>query len=220
MRRIIGRFTAVLTLVSLLGLSACGNSGGSFEATSFYSEGLEIVRLMSEMVQSEEYIDLVTGDTGLKAIVQELADGDYSSPKAVYAISFSDETLLAMTGLDASDSMSEDLKSLILQRTLGSLVTQLNGRSGVEHLAVSGLCTASKTFVNENADGNVIYLYTFDNAVPIAVTFTAGENKAVSASGVFVLYDMFPCGSADEIKSFITAYEDFAVEVTEIQAEK
>ena len=74
-----------------------------------------------------------------------------------------------------------------------------------------------KNFRQRNADENVIYLYTFDHAVPIAVTFTVGENKAVSASGVFVMYDLF---TADEIKSFFDAYDDLMVEVTEIQAEK
>ena len=77
-----------------------------------------------------------------------------------------------------------------------------------------------KNFRQRNADENVIYLYTFDHAVPIAVTFTVGENKAVSASGVFVMYDLFTCDSADEIKSFFDAYDDLMVEVTEIQAEK
>ena len=48
------------------------------------------------------------------------------------------------------------------------------------------------------------------------LTFTVGEDGAVSANGVFVLYDEFTCDSADEIKAF---FNDIA-EVTEVQPEK
>ena len=81
----------------------------------------------------------------------------------------------------------------------------------------SSVCTVGKTFVNENATEDVIYLYTYENALPVAVTFTIGEDQAVSASGVFVMYDGFTCGSADEIKSF---FSDIIVDVTEVQPEK
>ena len=149
MKRTISRFMTVFILISVLSLSACGKDGSSPEATSLYSEGLEIVQLMSEMVQSEAYIDLVTGDKGIKSIIQDLADGSYSSPRAVYAISFSDETLLTMAEIDAPDSISENLKSFIIKKTFASLMTQLNAKSGVEYLAVASMCTASKTFANE-----------------------------------------------------------------------
>ena len=48
------------------------------------------------------------------------------------------------------------------------------------------------------------------------MTFTIGEDQTVSASSVFVMYDEFTCGSADEIESF---FSDITVEVTEVQAE-
>ena len=96
-------------------------------------------------------------------------------------------------------------------------MTQINGMSGVENLAASSVCTVSKIFVNENVADDVIYLYTYDDAVPVAVTFTVGEDQAVSANGVFVMYDQFTCGSSDEIKEF---FSDISVDVTEVQPEK
>ena len=34
---------------------------------------------------------------------------------------------------------------------------------------------------------DTIYLYTFENAVPVAVSFTVGEGNTISASGTFLI---------------------------------
>ena len=122
-----------------------------------------------------------------------------------------------MSGLNNLDHASKDLKELLLQRVLGSLMTQINGLSGVENLAAASVCTVGKTFVNENADHDVIYLYTYEDAKPVAVTFLVGENKTVSANGVFVMYDEFLYDSIEEIKAF---FSDIEIEVVEVQNEK
>ncbi|MDE7137081.1 MAG: hypothetical protein K2O29_01290, partial [Ruminococcus sp.] len=62
-----------------------------------------------------------------------------------------------------------------------------------------------------------IYLYTYDNTAPIAVTFIKGDDNSVSANGTFIMYDEFTCNSADEIKDF---FDYITVEVTEVNPEK
>ena len=207
----------ILALAMALSFSACGSNKDHAETKSLYAQGLEVVQLMAEMTNTEAYIDIHTGDSAIKDIIQSISNGDYSAPKAVYAISITDENLTAMAELGNLDNASEELKSVLMQRVLGSLIPQINGMSGVENLAASSVCTVGKTFVDENATENVIYLYTYENATPVAVTFTVGEDQAVSASGVFVMYDGFTCGSADEIKSF---FSDITVEVKEVSPEK
>lgn len=135
----------------------------------------------------------------------------------MYAISVSDENVAAMAELNHLDNLSKGLESFLKQRVLGNLMTRINGMGGVDNIAAASMCTAGKTFVYENANEDVIYLYTYDNAVPVAVTFSVGEDHAISASGVFVIYDKFTDGSADEIKSF---FRDIIVEVTEVLPEK
>lgn len=207
----------ILALAMALSFSACGSNKDHAETKSLYAQGLEVVQLMAEMTNTEAYIDIHTGDSAIKDIIQSISNGDYSAPKAVYAISITDENLTAMAELGNLDNASEELKSVLMQRVLGSLIPQINGMSGVENLAASSVCTVGKTFVDENATENAIYLYTYENATPVAVTFTVGEDQAVSASGVFVMYDGFTCGSADEIKSF---FSDITVEVKEVSPEK
>lgn len=207
----------MLSMALILSLSACGNNDGNAEAKSLYARGLEVVQLMSEMTKTEEYVDIHTGSSEIKEIVQSIGSGDYSAPKAVYSIFITDENLAAMAELGSLENASESLSTFLTQRALGSLMTQINGMSGVEKLAAASVCTAGMTFVDENADKNVIYLYTYEDALPVAVTFVLGEDHTVSASGVFVMYDEFTYGSADEIKSF---FSDIVVEVNEVLPEK
>lgn len=207
----------IIVLLMVLSLSACSNNESNAETKSLYVQGLEVVQLMSEMTHTKGYVDIYTGDSEIKTVIQNIATGDYSSPKAVYAISITDDNLAAMAEFNNLDNASEELRAFLIQRVLGSLMTQINGMSGVENLAASSICTVGKTFVSENATNDVIYLYTYENAIPVAVSFIVGENQAVSASGVFVMYDKFTCGSADEIKTF---FSDITVDVTEVQPEK
>lgn len=205
----------VVALIMIFSLSACGKKNDT-ETKSLYAQGLEIVQLMSEMTQIEEYVELYSGSNEIKTIIQNIGIGDFSSPKAVYAISIAEDDLAAMVGSNP-DNVSEELKNYIMQKSLASLMMQINGMSSVENLAASSVCTVGKTFVNENVTENVIYLYVYENAIPVAVTFTIGENQAVSASGIFIMYDGFTCGSADEIKSF---FNDITVDVSEVLPEK
>lgn len=217
--------------VLVLCLSACGNSESNTAGKSLYTQGLEIIQLMNEAAQSEEYINIYTENSEIKSIVQNISAGDYSAPKAVYAISITDENLAAsvyaisttdenlaaIEELTSPDNPSEMLKSFLMQKIFSSVMTQINGLSSVENLIATSICTVSRCFVNENVNDNIIYLYTYDNAVPVAVTFIVGENHAVSASGVFILHDEFTCDSTDEIKSF---FSDITVDVTEVRPEK
>lgn len=217
MRKIISIF---LSLTIVLALAGCGNAANNDTPNmpkSLYEQGLEIVQVMSEMTQKEEYVDIYTGSSEIKTIIQNIGTGDYSSPKAVYAISVTDDNWDAMEELNGLNSASKELKTFLTQRVFGSLMTQINGRSGVENLAAASVCTVSKTFVDENATDDVIYLYTYENAIPVAVTFVIGENHSVSASGVFVMYDEFSCGSVEEIESF---FSNITVDVKEILPEK
>lgn len=200
------KWIVLLLALLMLGLTACGSE------TSLYTHGLDVVQMLSEMAQSEECIGLYTADSAIGSLVQEIGEQDHWAPKAVYAISVTDENLSAMAELEGME-LSEELETYLKQRTLSALIPQINAQSGVEALAAASICTAGKTFVSKDTEENVIYIYAYENAVPAAVTFTVGEDGAVSANGVFIMNESFTCGSAEEIKDF---FSDISVEVTEI----
>lgn len=207
----------ILALIMTFSFSACGENVEKAKTKSLYAQGLEVIQLMLEMAQTEEYIDMLAGSTEIKAVVQDISTGDYSKPKAVYAISITDAELAFMAEFDSPDDISDDLKTLLMQKLRGSLMMRINGMSGALNLAAASVCTAGKTFVDEGVTEDIIYLYTYDDAFPVAVVFTVGEDHAVSASGTFVMFDGFTCGSADEIEAFF-GYVD--IDVVEVHAEK
>ena len=85
-------------------------------------------------------------------------------------------------------------------------MTQINARSGAMTLAASSVCTTGKTFVSNEISEEMIYLYVFDDAAPIAVTFTLGEDNAVNATGNFLLYEKLPASSVQELLEYFGAY--------------
>ena len=166
--------------------------------------------MLSEMTRSENFIGIYTANSEIKDIILALGDHSYETPDAVYAITVPEETLTGMAELSNLGDASEELKTYLTQRVMASLMSQINAMSGVENLAASSVCTVGKTFVSENATENVIYIYVYDGTAPVAVTFTLGEAHTVSATGTFIFYDGFTCGSADEIQG---AFSDIAVNV-------
>ena len=210
-------FAFVLVLVIILGLAACGAVKEVQESKSLYAHGLDVVSMLSEMTRSESFIGIYTANSEIKDIILALGEHPYDTPAAVYAITIPEDVLMGMAELSNLGDASEELKSYLTQRVMASLMSQINAMSGVENLAASSVCTVGKTFVSENATENVIYIYVYEDTDPVAVTFTLGEDHTVSASGTFIFYDGFTCGSAEEIQG---VFSDIAVNVTEVTPEK
>ena len=207
----------VLVLTIILGLAACGAANEAKESKSLYAHGLEVVSMLSEMTRSENFIGIYTANSEIKDIILALGESSYEQPDAVYAITVPEDTLTGMAELSNLEGASEELKSYLMQRVMASLISQINAMSGVENLAASSVCTIGKTFVSENASENVIYIYVYEGTAPVAVTFTLGEDHTVSATGTFIFYDGFTCGSGEDIQS---VFSDIAVNVVEVTPEK
>ena len=210
-------FAFVLVLVIILGLAACGAVKEVQESKSLYAHGLDVVSMLSEMTRSESFIGIYTANSEIKDIILALGEHPYDTLAAVYAITIPEDVLMGMAELSNLGDASEELKSYLTQRVMASLMSQINAMSGVENLAASSVCTVGKTFVSESTTENVIYIYAYEDTAPVAVTFTLGEDHTVSASGTFIFYDGFTCGSAEEIQG---VFSDIAVNVTEVTPEK
>lgn len=213
-KKLISTVVALVMAVSLCACVGAGTSGSSTSDKSLYEQGLGVISLMAEAAQSEEYVGAYTGNPEIMEIIQNVGAGDYSAPKAVYSLSVSDEVLLSMLGLENLNGISAELKDTLLSRSFASLITQINGYAGVNNLAASSVLTLGKSFVDSTITEDVIYIYTFENAFPVAVTFTVGENGAVSANGNFIMYEEFTCGSMSEVQEF---FGEFGAVVAEVE---
>lgn len=197
-----------LALVMGISLTACSKGEETKDVTtnSAYEKGLEVVALLDEMAGNEDYIQIYTAGEEISAILNEVGEGDHTSPKAVYEISLMGEKIgdmIALLGGDVSlDGMSEDLTRAVEQKLLSAVISQLNATGGAVNLAAMSVCTAGKTFVSESIKDDMIYLYVYEDAVPAAVTFVRGEDGAVSASGTFLLCEQLNTESEQTVSEF------------------
>lgn len=168
--------------------------------------GLEVVALTDEMAGNDTYVKIYTVGGEILEILETVSEDDYSEPKAVYQISIPAESLSTlveeMGGGGEPEEMSEALVNSVEKKMFSSLISQLNARDGAVNLAASAVCTAGKTFVNHEIKEDTIYLYTYENTAPAAVTFIRGEDGTVSATGCFLLYEEFRADSESEVAGF------------------
>jgi len=193
-----------MAFVLMLSLCACGGeSGTSSGGKTLLEHGLEVVATMDEMAGSDEYINFYTGSKDMTEIVKEISKGDHSAPVAVYKITIDKEAMEAWDMLSGLEGLSENLKTAMRQKAFGAaLITQINAQNGATTLAATTICTAGKTFVSSEGDGDAIYLYVYENACPAAVSFVRGEDNSVSASGTFILNDGFDASSPESLEAF------------------
>lgn len=128
--------SAALTLIMVTSLSACGSSESGTTEKSLYEHGQDVVSVMVEATRSEDYVQVYTSSPEIREIVQGIGGGNYTTPKAVYSLKVRDEALLRFAELGNVDGASEELMSNLKDRVLGSMMTQLNGLSGVNDLSL------------------------------------------------------------------------------------
>ena len=201
MKRILA---VVLAMTMTFALCACGGDGGKASGgKTLLEHGLEVVATMDEMAGSDEYINFYTGSKDMAEIVKDIGKGDHSAPVAVYKITIDKEAIEAWDMLSGLEGLSETLKTAMRQKAFGAaLITQINAQNGASTLAATTICTAGKTFVSSEGDGDAIYLYVYENACPAAVSFVKGEDNSVSASGTFILNDGFDASSPESLEAF------------------
>ena len=207
----------LLAIIMAAVLSACGSSESATgkSNSSTYQKGLEVVALLDEMVQNDTYVQLYTASAEIQEIVETVATGDYSEPSVVYQISLPGESLSAlaeaMGGNVSMDGMSPELTRAVEQKLIGAVISQVNAMGGAANLAAMSVCTAGKTFVNEELSEDVIYLYVYENAAPAAVTFLRGDDGIVSATGTFLLSEDLNTESEQSVSEF---FGELGVEVS------
>lgn len=190
-------------LASVMLLSACGTPAET-ETRSLYEHGLDIVSMLNEIVESDEYVSVYSASEDILSIINSIEEGDHTAPNAVYQLMIPEESLLALSEVEAMPNLSDELRAFLTGRVQASVINIANSRNGANTLAATSICTVGKTFVSSEITGNTIYLYTFENASPVAVSFTVGEDSTVSASGTFLLSEDLNADSPDSIREFFS----------------
>lgn len=209
MRKLSKIFAVAIASALVLSSAACSKEQTKSADEAYMEKGKELVSMLDESVKNDDYLKIYTSSEDVLAAVEPLVDGDYTNPKTVYKLSISDEDLLKLSEFETIE-LSADHKDSVTKKTLSSIIPMINGYAGVSSLAASSVLTASKCF--DVKDGvNAIYLFVYEDTLPVAVIFVTGEDNAVSASATFVFGDTLKCGSVDEVKESF-GYIPFEVE--------
>ena len=189
----------LLTLIFVL--SGCG------EKKRLVDHGMDVVELLEEAINSEEYVRIYSNDDEVAQVFEEVSKGNFSEPEAVYLITIDTDDMMDYADVDGYEDMSEDLQNVIKNKMLEGISSNLNAQLGIYAVAASTICSMGKAFVYEEEIENQIYLYIFEDAKPIMVSFVTGEDGAVSARGTIILTDDFKCGSEDELEYSLRFYD-------------
>lgn len=110
--------------------------------------------------------------------------------KAFYEINLGDNVSGPLFGENEGFiAISDQLKRVMEKKAISAVVTQINAYGGATNLAASTVCTAGQSFVNDQLEEDIIYIYLYEEAKPVAVTFLSEGNGIVSANGCFLMLD-------------------------------
>lgn len=173
-----GKMTLTLLLSALILCIACSASAET-EAPDYYHIGLQVTRLMSEMVDSDDYQSVLGTPESSRQIRERANTHDYSCPVAVYSLRMADPRALMERFVpddqetrEAFNRLSPAIQDQYLARINISLLSvMMNTRSGYESVA---FLTSMNGFIRSDSltsEDPVHYLYLFQKGIPILVTF-------------------------------------------------
>lgn len=214
MKKLMRSISIVLIIGIVLLMGGCGNKVDTKSQKTLYTQGLEMVYLIEEMAKSDTYIAMFSGNPQIAEKLKDVQDGNYTKTKAVYSIDFKSNSFESIMGILSEianfDNLSDDLKNVIKSKLKSSFATQINALSGAEVVAASAICTATKTFVCEELKDDIIYLYTYENALPVMVTFIKGEDEAVLANATFLFLNEALFNKQEDIEKF---FKEFSTKI-------
>lgn len=200
--RIVSLMLAVLTVATLSSCSGCSEK-------SLYDRGLEVIELIIEKAESDEYIDMYFHNADdAEKIVAEVAAYDYDEPSAVYSVKVDQEEMIDAVGNGYDlDELPKNIKKSLLRSSPSLFFTTVNNKIGVYTIMASSYLISGKSFVDSGVKEDIIYLYAFEDAYPIAVVFScADEDDIVGASGYVIFDKDFRPESAEDVVDFFDEY--------------
>lgn len=154
-----------------------------------YTMGMDLIGTMEEMVESEEYAQLL-GTAGMHTAIEQVSDCDLDAPLAVYEITPPEPEKLIKQMADNDfqevwEDMSPALQEQVKNRfSFSTLVTAHNGRMGSSYMAFCATYTASQKMPQLTVDEAKVFVYVFEDGINVVVTF--GETGYANGQFLFL----------------------------------
>ena len=199
--------TLILSLAMLMVFASC--SGGAQKQESLYNRGLDLIQDVHALSRSEEYLNMMFGSPDMLLSIKEVSQGNYTEPYEVFVIKGVEDAM--MTKLLTEGDLDETVKSIINKRLTSVLPAQLNALSGAMNLAAANILIAEKSFLSDETNESLIYLYKFDGGTSFTVSFIPDEEGIVNAMANVIFNDEIKsCESVGELDNFLASVLDIS----------
>lgn len=190
------------------------------DQAALYEMGLEQAALLEEMVNSQDYMALMTASTSLQAVLEPVQGKSLSEPTSAYAVSLDAEALLELAAEGQVDlsAFSDPLREFVLHRLQNSILSILNSRAGTEALAAASICTVSHTYVGRSIERDALYLYFFPDAFPVMVSFHDGGG-IVQANSTFLFGNVLTEDTLEAVSSLFESMGLADVQVERVEGQ-
>lgn len=192
----------ILILTVLILCTSMVSCGGA--SKSVLGKGNEIVSLVSEMVKSDEYANIMFNNiSAYDETLSELKATDFSKITAIYELEISQDELIELLASNNGDidKLPQSLKNRLISGLGSSLVSRFNSQAGTDELVISSVFNASKCFVDKSIKENQYLLYVFESGYSMLISFIPHEDGAVTASGSLILNDTLKFDTAEDVES-------------------
>lgn len=182
-----------------------------------YEKGLEIVQEMYMLAGDDAYIQLASGGS-VDDMVKSISELDYGKPANVYRVTNPESSFDMMMAFasESEEELSEAAKEHIYNTSGSGVANTLNARlGGTMNVAVASVLNCYKCFVCEALENVEMYIYAYEDAYPVLITFIPGEDGAVSASGCFLIVESLIGIDKDKLEEII-AMSGYLVSLEEI----
>lgn len=195
----------IFLAAALLLFTASGAFGEAAEP-DYCRIGLKVTAMMSEVTDSEAYLSIFGLPERFREVREKVNTHDYDSPVAVYSVTMSDPKAFLEEmfrneeeGNKLWDSLSPALQNQLLSRIgIQTLCPIVNARAGSEYLSFFNAATVLIQDEGLTAEKSCVYLYLFEEGVPILVSF--GYR---AASGTFFYIPKESQGSPEDIIAYL-----------------
>lgn len=170
--------------------------------SSLYDRSLDMIGALSELVADENYRNNVGLPKKLEGIVSSLLEMNYSKPYAVYRVANLDNILeFIISGV--SVTLDDDIKKYIEIDFSDGICNMILSSYGSEAIAANAIFNINNVFTDENVTENEMFIYVYEDAYPVAVTYIIGENGAVLANASYLISDEFIGTDIDELEKLL-----------------
>ena len=182
---------ALLLLLCLMTIFSCGCAE---EAPDYYGIGMDVVKVMDEVLQSRDYLEMYLPNTEvLDMIDSRYNTHDYENPVAVYRLNQNDAHKWLLSQLPEKDleklnALSPSLQDQIWSRIegLSYFVSMFNSKKGVEVISASSVLFVQLKKPELELEKTEYCLFVFESGVPILVSygwhFATGQVLALDSS--------------------------------------